>query len=229
MASYPNSVPALGTLSGATFPQIAHVNNPADEEVALATELGVDPHVITDNVTPSASPASVAAYLDMLATIFKTASGRSNWYYSAVPARHVLVSHGGGAAVPVGGGWLGPGRRGFATTAGSARYVVTTPCKVLIHTLQVELLSAVASTPSDEEFYCYIEKNGTQLAPSITLGINSPAGIYRAGKNSTDYLAVSYVEKDFAVNDTFSFVITMNTGSAGPQIGCVSVQVIQNG
>lgn len=231
MASYPNSQPALGTLSGATYPQIAHVNNPADEIVALATELGIDPHVIADNVTPSASPASVAAYLDMLATIFKTASGRSNWYYSAVPSRHLLVSHGGGAAVPAGGGFLGPGQRGFKTAENTARYVVTTPCKLLIHTMKFELLSAVSSTPDDEELLVNLWKNGAQISSG---GIRLPAGTvsgtyHELSDENISIIKTSYKETTLAVNDTFSFSLSMNSGSAGPQIGSISVQVIQNG
>lgn len=81
MADYPLSIYSPSTLvDGSDYPQAAHVNLPNAEIVALETALGVSPTSIDDTVSPGASPASVAVYLDMVANILKTMSGQSNWY-----------------------------------------------------------------------------------------------------------------------------------------------------
>lgn len=85
MADYPASLYSHTTLvDGSDYPQAADVNAPANEVVAIETELGTNPKSIDDTVSPGATPASVAAYLDMLANIVKTITGAANWYSAAV-------------------------------------------------------------------------------------------------------------------------------------------------
>lgn len=100
MADYPNTLPTFPVHGAKTeYPKSADRNVPNREIEAICAELGVNPKTITDATTPASTPASVAAYLDMLATIFKTMTGATNWYGSAVPIRRMLGGGGNGSTV----------------------------------------------------------------------------------------------------------------------------------
>jgi len=63
-----------------------HATLHADKHDAIEkieTELGVAPKTIDDTVTPTATPASVAIFLDMVANILKSIKGVANWYTAA--------------------------------------------------------------------------------------------------------------------------------------------------
>jgi len=60
-----------------------HATLHADKHDAIEkieTELGVAPKTIDDTVTPTATPDSVAIFLDMVANILKSIKGVANWY-----------------------------------------------------------------------------------------------------------------------------------------------------
>jgi hypothetical protein len=94
-ASYPG---AVKTFTNPTPTDQRHVLSHAgqhddenDEIHAIETELGTDPKTITDATTPAASPGSVAAFLDMVATQLKTITGGANWYTAPLNTLVYLV------------------------------------------------------------------------------------------------------------------------------------------
>lgn len=98
-ASYPASVKTF-TNPGPTNTQdqpgieldtvISAVN---DEVTAIETELGAAPKTITEATSPSATPTSVAQYLDMVATQLKAIVGGAHWYTSLTKSLADLVTH----------------------------------------------------------------------------------------------------------------------------------------
>ena len=93
MADYPNSLHTHTTLvDGSDYPKAADINLPAAEIIAIETELGTNPKSIDDTVSPGATPASVAAYLDMLANIVKIITGAANWYSAAVAIASTVMT-----------------------------------------------------------------------------------------------------------------------------------------
>lgn len=85
MATFPNALYSHTTVvDNSDYPRATHINTPAAEVVAIETELGINPRSIDDTVTATSSPASVAAYLDMIAYLLKTLTLASNWYSATV-------------------------------------------------------------------------------------------------------------------------------------------------
>jgi hypothetical protein len=79
-ASYPASIKSFTTkTTGETFID-DYMNDLQAELVAMETALGISPYTISDTVTATASPASVAEYLDMIANRLKAILGETNWY-----------------------------------------------------------------------------------------------------------------------------------------------------
>lgn len=99
MASYPNSLPTLTNPSPSnqmddTGVELDVVIGAVNDEVeAIGTELGTNPKTITDATAASASPTSVAQYLDMVATQLKAIIGGANWYTSVTSSLATLVTH----------------------------------------------------------------------------------------------------------------------------------------
>ena len=102
-ASYPSSIKTYTTLVDAVdFPQAVHINSPQDEISAIETELGVNPRTIDDTVAPGATPASVAAYLDMVANQIKAITGKASWVTAPVRSLESFVSGAAGAVLRLG-------------------------------------------------------------------------------------------------------------------------------
>lgn len=100
MSDYPNQYPLLPiVVPGVSYPKTEDSDLPNREIEAIATELGTNPRSISDAVSPSHPPASVAAYLDMIANIFKAISGAANWYQASVPIRRVIGGSGAIATI----------------------------------------------------------------------------------------------------------------------------------
>lgn len=80
-ASYPTAIKSFTTkVDGTSAILAADINGAQDEAVAIETALGVSPFTIDDSVTATASPTSIANYLDMVANRVKAISGGANWY-----------------------------------------------------------------------------------------------------------------------------------------------------
>jgi hypothetical protein len=95
MATYPNAVPALTrVVDGVDDIIAAHQNLKADEIEAIATELGVNPRSIDDTIAAGASPASVAAFLDMVATLLKSITSAAHWYDATAIAAATAAAKG---------------------------------------------------------------------------------------------------------------------------------------
>lgn len=98
MASYPNSLPTLTNPSPSNQMDDAGVELDVvigavnDEVEAIGTELGTNPKTITDATAASASPTSVAQYLDMVATQLKAIIGGANWYTTVATSLASIVS-----------------------------------------------------------------------------------------------------------------------------------------
>lgn len=136
MASYPGSIPALGTVTSADNITTAQFNTPNDEIEAIATELGVNPSLINDTVTPTSSPASVAAYLDMVANIFKTMTGAETWYKSESPARFCVYGHLNNATVAP-GATIYPAIFGKSSSATESHTQIDVPFDVIFDNLWI--------------------------------------------------------------------------------------------
>lgn len=86
MADYPSNVKTFTNLNENSMMDDSGlegdvvINRIQDEVSAIETELGTDPKTITEATSPSASPSSVAEFLDMVATQLKAISGASHWY-----------------------------------------------------------------------------------------------------------------------------------------------------
>ena len=82
-ASYPNSIASLTNPSASTTQDTSGVEHDVvetkqnEEVVAVETELGTNPKSIDDTVTVSATPTSVANFLDMVARRLKDIIGTS--------------------------------------------------------------------------------------------------------------------------------------------------------
>ncbi len=63
-----------------------------DEVNAIETELGAAPKTVTDNVTATSSPSSVANLLDMIVTQIKGITGGANWYTAATTTLAALLA-----------------------------------------------------------------------------------------------------------------------------------------
>jgi len=79
---------------GETNPTHTQLEGKQEEEiVAIQTELGVNTKTITEATTPTATPTSVAEYLDMVATQLKAIIGGTHWYTPISSTLATLVSH----------------------------------------------------------------------------------------------------------------------------------------
>jgi hypothetical protein len=229
MPTYPGGIPALGTLTGADTVDASDINNPNREIEAICTELGVLPKSIDDTVAPGATPASVAAYLDMMGNIVKTLAGVDASYKAAVPPRNLICGHGAGGIIPdVTGGsrypYLGGGA-GLSATEADAFYVITFNGQLVLKRLFVELLTA----QPDNDLYVIVKKNGSFIGtasnyPRLAIPASSPAGIYHMLADS------GLGPVAFSVNDTLSLDIwNKHPTLPGPQIGAIGVEFEQVG
>src|SRR5574341_2094103 len=195
MTSYPNSIPALGTLTGADYPQAAHTNDPNREVEAICAELGINPRAIDDTVAPGATPASVAVYHNMVANIIKNMTG-VNWYKGAVPAREILAGKALGATVPaVSIQYMGHGMNNLNSALANVAMPLTFSGKLLFHTLRVEILSA---QPSDGRLVFSVMVDSLQI-DVIEILPSEPAGIY-----FSTYPIVGLSFMNFIVNQKFA-------------------------
>ena len=93
MTSYPGAVWSPTTVTdGVDYPQATHINSLQNEIVQLESALGINPTTIDQTVSPSASPASVAAYLDMVAYLLKAIRGNTNWYSTTGISSQFMLS-----------------------------------------------------------------------------------------------------------------------------------------
>lgn len=226
MASYPATVPTLGTYTGADHPQVSHNNTPNDEIEAICAELGLNPKSIDDTVAPASSPASVAAYLDMAGTIVRTMSGLSAWHRAAVPARLSFHGHGNGQTVP-----LGATRypilfgQGLSTVQNLSETIHTFSCIVEMHTFWIHLLTAMGSDINDY-MPVGLYKNGTNIR-SIIVPAGTPAGLFNAFSSRSPALN----EISYAVNDNMGVAFGNNGAGSGAsgQIGAWGFEARLNG
>lgn len=95
-ASYPTTIKTFTNPSASTVQDVLnHDEQHADannEINAIETQLGANIKTITDNVSPSASPTSVAQFLDMVATQLKAIAGGANWYTAIGTSLASIVS-----------------------------------------------------------------------------------------------------------------------------------------
>lgn len=175
MATYPGNVPAFPVHSAKNeYPKSADRNTPNREIEAIATELGTNPKTISP-VTPAISPASVAAYLDMIASAITTIVTVTNWYDGAVPIRRMVGGSGGGLTVP----------------ASSARFVAFGTLESTLSNAFIVLpyhayafsLNMFISGTQPGTGTMVIELNVNDLASSIkfTVPAGGGAGIYNVG------------------------------------------------
>lgn len=222
MATYPAALPTLATVTSNTVPSAADVNVPNAEIAAAATEFGVNPQIIDDTVSPGASPASVAAVLDMFANIVKTNGGVSGWQKSAVPAKQVIYGHGTGSTVPSGAIYfLNTFGYGLNATESFARGIMTYPGSFRIQDFWIQFLT---SQPADWGAQIQLYKNGTYNTDFMFMPVSYPAGVYHFPV-AFDVTALSY-----ALNDTFSIAIyNQISAAASAQIGAWSLTMTQIG
>lgn len=227
MASYPGSVPALGTLSGSDYPQSAHVNTPNREVEAICGVLGTNPKNIVDSVAPSASPATIAAYLSMMGNILKSFGGLSHWYEAAVPNRMMISGHGAAGTVPAASGVryidVGGGS-GLATTESDTYWITPFNFNIRQTGIFVQLLTAFA--PGDGFLNIVLRQNAGDTAIALNIPHGSPAGIYRFnGGTGIPNQVVS-----FGSNQTISVKMTnFDTTNASGQIGAIGILMEQAG
>lgn len=98
MATYPTSIksftnPSASTTMDTPGLELDSVISDLNGEVnAIETELGTAPKTITEATTPTASPSSVAEFLDMVATQLKAIAGGSHWYSSIATSLASIVT-----------------------------------------------------------------------------------------------------------------------------------------
>lgn len=223
MPSYPNTIPALGTLTGSDYPQAAHTNNSNREVEAVCTELGVNPRAIDDTVAPGATPASVAAYLDMQANIVKTMMGVLSWPKAAAPAREILAGSGLGGQVPATSQqFLAPFGRGLVTTIPLATFPMTFSGQFLLWSFRIEILTA---QPGDVSATLQLEVHlGAGNYSLFTIQPSAPAGVYWFGSNDNMGPSGNGKLLNFVVNNGFCITVTNNSTSASAQIGSWSIE-----
>lgn len=148
MATYPAGIPSLGTVTGADHLTVAQFNTPNDEIEAICTELGVNPTTIDDTVAPASSPASVAAYLDMVANVFKTMTSTEAWHKSATPSRFVIYGNLVGATVAA-GATIYPVVYGKGNSATENQTQIDVPLDVDVDNFWVNVTTAFPSGAND--------------------------------------------------------------------------------
>lgn len=214
MASYPGSIPVLGTYTGADHPQVSHNNAPNDEIEAICTELGVNPQVIADTVAPGSTPASVAEYLDMIANIAKTISGKDAWYRSAVPSRVSIHGHGNGETIPINSTYyLRIFGRGVTLSEHAADLIVGIPNFVVdFQSFWVEFLTANPSGVNDY-INVAINRSGTGV-DSFAIPVGQ-SGVFR------NIALGAFLFPTFAVNQRMTVTFSKNAAAsaASGQIG----------
>lgn len=80
----PIDVPSFAASAlGGTSPTHTAVEGKQEAEiVAMQTALGINPTTVTEATTPTATPSTIAEFMDMVATQLKAISGGTNWYSS---------------------------------------------------------------------------------------------------------------------------------------------------
>ena len=225
MATYPGAIPTLATVTGGPSGSVvsaADNNVPNAEIVAAATEFGLNPQSIDDTVTPGASPASVAAALDMFANIVKLNGGVSGWQKSVVPAKMIFFGNGAGATVPLSTTYYANQfGRGLNTIEVNARMIMTYPAKFMVQSFWIETLTAQPATGWLE--FSMVKNGSLQLGWFIDIGNSAPAGVY--------HIPVTIdVNPTFAVNDGFGVALrNLDSAAASCQIGAWSLTMTQIG
>jgi hypothetical protein len=214
MPDYPISLPTLPTLTAADYPRAQDINIPNREIESICAELGVNPRVITDDVTmfapsspaPAVSPVSVAAYLDMLANIVKSLSGADYWYNAAVPSRCAVSGHGNEETIPAGATrylyWFG---RGLSTAAGITRLYV--PWNANLQRIGCQILTAQPAT-GNLAFVVYSGTTDTGIA--FNIAADDPAMTVGSADDQV---------YDYDAGDPLVLEVTNNASAASAKIG----------
>jgi hypothetical protein len=169
MAQYPGNRIIFPVHSAKNeYPKVADRNDPNREIEAICTELGTNPKSISA-VTPAATPASVAQYLDMVASAIQTLVTVTNWYDGAVPIRRMIGGTGLGGTVPA----SSTRRVGFGVIESSddaAKIMV--PFRVYITKLQVFMRTAQPASGS-LVFAMTVQGSATSLVLTVAAGEGS--------------------------------------------------------
>lgn len=227
MATYPSGIYSPTTLTDGVDDVLAsHQNTPNAEIVAIETAIGINPTTIDDTVGSTASPASVAAYLDMVANIVKTISGSTTWVNaaaaavmksigtakgdlisftgSATPARHAVGSNGQIiiADSTQSDGW----KWGDAPSINDSVVNGKLSPTVSSNNLTLALKTLAGNDPSTSDIV-YATINGTRrsITSALSVTVNAGANSYNAGsaelatKEIDFFPYLSYVSTSSAV------------------------------
>ena len=176
MADYPSEIPILPIVGSNNYPRSALLNAAYREIEAICTELGTNPKSISDAVAPGATPASVAAFLDMLANIVKNLSGASNWYDAAVPMRRIMGGNGNGGQVAAATtNYVGVFQWLLSATENLTQTVL--PIPVTVVKLNV-YIGVTAPQPGTGTLVLTLRRNGADTSLVLTIAAGSPAGMY---------------------------------------------------
>jgi hypothetical protein len=229
MASFPVSLPSLGSVASGGTVNVADFNARNDEIEAIAAELGTNPKTINDATTVDSSNTDVADYLDKLATIAKAIAGVSHWYEAAVPSRNVIAFHGGGNATAGTGSnarWVGWGSLVTNANRAQAQIVVPFTGKVRVRGCFVETLN----THGDGLIQFVLSINGGPADGGNNLILclippEAPAGkYYYVSGGANDYEAM-----DFSAGGYVGLWFSDSSSVPATQIGSVTVEFDQVG
>lgn len=219
MPEYPSAVPTMFTVSsGSTDPVVAHpharhINKIYREIEGITGILGVSPKTITDTGVPSPEPATVAEFFDMLAYVWKTNAGVSNWYNAAVPMRQLTGGHGTGTTVAAGStSFLVPCARGINGT--EAQTSLPVPYAATVYNLRLIPLTA---QPGTGALTVTLRKNGSNTSLTFTIA---------AGSSS---IGGSTGSISYSAGDLLTISLVNAAATASCQIGGWSMEMDQAG
>lgn len=216
MADFPSNYPALPVLTAKQeHPRSADWNALYREIEAMCTEMGTNPRTITDSTAPAATPASVAAYLDMLATIVKAWVSGSAWTGANVAIRRIFGGGGGNGTVAASTtSYLGVFGHVLNTTEANVRILMA--YDGVFKNLYVV---TNAAQPASGSMTFKIRISGTTSSSIIvTVAASAAAGTYNATGTVT-----------FKRGDTMVIEVVNNATGVSAQIGCWGAEVNQVG
>lgn len=185
MADYPNTLPTLPVVGGNNFPRSAHINASNREIEAICTELGVNPLTLNDSQAPSASPASFAVLMDMMANIVKTMSGASVWNSASVPMRKIIGGNGNGSQVGSGAtNYVGINQWLLSATENLTEIVV--PYRFSVTKLMIAT-GIAAAQPGTGSLVYTLRKNHVDTSMTITVPASASSLSYRTATGAIQY------------------------------------------
>lgn len=225
MASYPASIPSLGTVTSADYLDVAQFNTPNDEIEAICAELGINPSHIDDTVAPGSTPASVAAYLDMVANILKGIAGVDSWDKAGVPAMTAIHGHGNAGTVAAGvTSYLNLMSGALTATASASWFIVPYAFDIVLERLYIDFLTAMPGGDlNDNSMAVYIKNLTSGSTQLFAVPSTTPAGRWQK--------PFQYIEVACAGGAILevSFEMPSTATAASGQIGSVCITARQGG